>query len=57
VDDLGLLHEPEDTGPDHDAREQFAEDGGLADPLHPLGRELGGEPDDDECDQELAEFH
>ena len=57
VDDLGLVHEPEDTGPDQNAGEQLSEDRGLADPLHPLGRELRGEPDDDERDQELAEFH
>ncbi len=57
VDDLGLVHEPEDAGTDHDARQQLAEDGGLADSLHPLGRQLGGEPDDDERDQQLAEFH
>ena len=57
VDDLGLVHEPEHAGADHDAREQLAEDRGLADPLHPLGRELRGEPDDDERDQQLAEFH
>ena len=48
---------PEDTGPDHDARQQFAEDRRLADPLHPLGRQLRGEPDDDERDQQLAKFH
>jgi hypothetical protein len=57
VHHVRLAHEPEDAGADEHAGQQLAEHRGLADPLHPLGRELPGEPDDDERDQQLTDFH
>ena len=52
---LRLVNEPEDAGPDDHAGQQFAEDGRLADPLHPLAGQLRGEPDEDEAEQQRRE--
>jgi hypothetical protein len=51
VDDRRLLHEAQPARPDDDPGQQLAEDRGLADPLHPLARDLRREPDDDQAEQ------
>ena len=57
MEDLGLAHEPENPGADHDAGQQLAEDRGLAEPLHQLAADLRGQQDDDQPNQQLPKFH
>ena len=56
VQHLRLVDQPQDAGADEHARQQLAQDRGLADPLHGLARQLGGEPDQDEAQEQVAEL-